>query len=275
MKNALLITIFLHYGTLCAAQSIVHPAAAPYLHSGAYSKLFNSNLSAPGNIAALTQLPAAGLGVYSERRFMLEELSLHHLSVNIPSGPGNFAFLANYFGYTRYNQSQISLGYARKLATNINLGTAFNYTNIRIPGYGSASAIHFQVGAIFQISERLRTGMQLYNPFSARIGKHSGQRLASVYTAGLGYEWSENLLTTLEIRKEQEKPAAIHTGLQYQPINVFLCSAGYVSEHNQFYFGVGYMFKQFRLDLSASTHQYMGWSPALLLLYKLPLKKTE
>lgn len=232
-------------------------------------------MSASANTASLASLKQFSAGVYGERRFMLAETSMYTAAFGLPTSSGNFALLTDYFGYSDYNQSEISIAYARKLANNIDIGAAINYYGIRIPGYGNASAFHFQLGSVFHINERLHTGIQIYNPLGAAIGKQSGLKLASVYSAGIGYEWSDYFLTSLEVIKEQEKKPAVHAGLQYKPIIQVTASAGYVSDHNQFYFGVGYSIKQFKLDLSAAYHQYIGVSPGLMLVYQFKPREVK
>lgn len=206
---------------------------------------------------------------------MLSETSMYSAIVGLPTPSGNFAFMTNYFGYSDYNESQISLAYARKITDKVDIGAAFNYYGIRIPAYNNASAFHFQLSSIFHLTEQLHTGIHIYNPFSARIGKNPANSLASLYVAAIGYEWSKEVFTSIEIIKEQDKPAAIHTGIQYKPIAQLTGSAGYTSSLNQFYFGIGYTHRQLRLDFSASIHQYMGLSPGLLLTYLLQPKTSQ
>ena len=91
----------------------------------------------------------ASAGVYGERRFMLDELSLYQLAIAVPTNSGNFGVKAGYFGFSDYNESQMGLAYARKLGSKVDIGVQFNYNGIQVSGYGNSSAINFEIGTDF------------------------------------------------------------------------------------------------------------------------------
>ena len=74
----------------------------------------------------------ASAGVYGERRFLLDELSLYQLAIAVPTNSGNFGVKAGYYGFSDYNESQMGLAYARKLGSKVDIGVQFNYNGIRL-----------------------------------------------------------------------------------------------------------------------------------------------
>jgi hypothetical protein len=130
----------------------------------------------------------------------------------VPTNSGNFGFKAGYFGFSDYNESQMGLAYARKLGSKMDSGVQFNYNGIQVSGYGNSSAINFEIGTIFHLTDKLHAGVHAYNPVGGKYGKNSEEKLASVYTVGLGYEASDKFFISAEIEKEENQPVNINGG---------------------------------------------------------------
>lgn len=257
------------------AQNVRSPLVAWYTSSGAYSKKFSDPSSLNGNVASVASIKNFGASVYGEKRFMLSEIGLYSTVIAVPTSSGNFSLSANYYGYKEYNESEISVGYARKLNDKVDIGAKFNYFSVRIPSYGKASAFNFDVGAIFHITEQLHTGINIYNPLSSRLGKNSEEKLMPVYKAGLGYEFSSSFFTSIEVIKEQGTAAGIHGSFQYKPITQLFARAGMITTSNIWYAGIGYLFKELRVDVAVSIHRQLGISPGILLSYQINPKNKE
>ncbi|MBX2922630.1 MAG: hypothetical protein KF746_10600 [Chitinophagaceae bacterium] len=260
---------------VAAAQQIRSPLSAPYLSTGAYSSKFSDVLNSASHIAALASIKNFSAGITGERRFMLKETAMYTAVLGIPTSSGNFAFKARYFGYTAYNESEVSIGYGRKLGDGVDIGLALNYYHIGLSSYGSAGSVNFELGAVFHITDQLHAGIQVYNPFQSKLGKNTGEKLSSVYKAGLGYEISGNLLSTVEIIKQSHAATGIHVALQYKPVKQLFARVGYIAGNNILYAGAGYQYGQFRLDMTAGFHHQLGFSPGILLLYEHGKKKAE
>jgi hypothetical protein len=247
-------------------QTLRYSLAQPGLGLTAYSLQQNNPLSFTGNQAALTQSKSSGIGVSGERRFLLGEISLYTLGAALPTRLGNFGILINYTGFKNFNENKIGLAYARKLGRLAAIGIQFNYYGYRIPAYGNASTINFEIGAMFQLTDKLNAGIHVYNPVAGKLGKNREEKLASSYKAGLGYDVSGNLLLAAEIIKEENKPVHVIAGLQYQFTKQFFAKAGFISGSTTAYAGAGIAWKHLRLDISSSYHPQLGLSPGILLI---------
>ncbi|HKB46003.1 MAG TPA: hypothetical protein VKC90_16515, partial [Chitinophagaceae bacterium] len=135
------------------AQTLRKPVSANYIGLGAYSLNHVDVFSFTSNQASLAQLKTAAAGVYGERRFFLDELNNYTAVLVLPTSTGNFGLKTNYYGFSDYNETQLGLAYGRKLGNKVDIGAQFNYHGIRIAGYGNASAISFELGAVMHISE--------------------------------------------------------------------------------------------------------------------------
>jgi hypothetical protein len=272
MKTKILLSALLIFNTnLLPAQSLRYSLAQPYISLSAYSSRQIDPLSFTGNQAALARVRSAGIGVFGERRFMLSETSAYTLGASLPTRLGNVAIQVNYAGFKNFNENKIGLAYARKLGRLLDVGVQFNYYGYRIPAYGNASAINFEIGAMLHLTERLNAGIHVYNPVGGKPGASTSlsmgdEKLAAAYKFGLGYDASDKFFISSEIIKEEGKAVNIIAGLQYQFAKQFFVKAGFISESTTGYAGAGIAWKNLRLDISSSYHPQLGFSPGLLLI---------
>ena len=271
-KILLLLLLFFWFNQL-TAQSLRYSLAQPYISLSAYSQKQNDPLSFTGNQAALAQSKSAGIGVFGERRFLLSETSVYTLGASLPTRLGNFGIQINYAGFKNFNENKIGLAYARKLGKLVDVGVQFNYYGYRIPAYGNASTINFEIGAMLHLTDKLNAGLHVYNPVGGKLGKNSNEKLAAAYKIGLGYDASDRFFISSEIIKEEDKAVNIIAGLQYQFAKQFFAKAGFISGSTTAYAGAGIAWKNLRLDISASYHPQLGFSPGILLIMNFKSKK--
>ncbi|MEO6540324.1 MAG: hypothetical protein ABIN74_05010, partial [Ferruginibacter sp.] len=248
------------------SQSLRYTLAQPNISLSAYSQQQNDPLSFTGNQATLARAKNAGAGVYGERRFMLSETSVYTLAASLPTRMGNFGVQLNYAGFKNFNEHKIGLAYARQLGKLVDVGVQFNYYGYRIPSYGNASAINFEIGAMLHLTDKLNAGIHVYNPVGGKLGKSGEEKIASAYKAGLGYDASERFFISSEIIKEEDKAVNVIAGLQYRFAKQFFAKAGFISESTTAYAGAGVAWKNLRLDISSSYHPQLGFSPGILLI---------
>src|SRR6187455_2710721 len=275
LTKPFLVLLFLSIHFIINGQTVRRPVAAVYAGLGSYSINHVDVFSFTNNQASLAQMKNASAGVYGERRFMLDELSLYQLAIAVPTNSGNFGIKAGYFGFSDYNESQMGLAYARKLGNKVDIGVQFNYNGIQVSGYGNSSAINFEIGTIFHLTDKLHAGVHAYNPVGGKYGKNSEEKLASIYTVGLGYEASDKFFVSAEIEKEENQSVNVNAGMQYKFLPQFMARAGIATNTSNVYAGVGLFLKTFRLDVVASYHPQLGVTPGLMLVYNFSKKQNE
>ena len=265
--------------TLCCAFCIIsilawgqHLPTPVYIKTYTYSSANSDVFSFVGNQASLGGLKNFCAGVYSERKFMLADLTTYQLVYALPTSTGNFGLQANYFGSSSYNQSAVGLAYARNLG-KVDVGAQFNYEQVKIPGYGNASAINFEGGAILHVSDQFQTGIHIYNPTRVSLGKNGEEKLPIVYSFGMGYDASEKFFIGTEIEKVEDQPVNVNAGLQYAFDQKLFARAGIMSSTSSFYLGLGFLWKKLRFDVAASLHPSLGITPGLLMIYNAPVEK--
>ena len=265
MKTLLILVALLPFSVF--AQVTRQPLTVRYTSLGAYSKNFLDLFSGSSNQAALAQLKTGGFGVYGERRFMLNELNQFSGIFALPTPSGTFALQADYFGFSGMNENQLGLAYGRSLGSRMDVGVKFNYHALKVAGYGNASTVNFEAGTIFHLTEQLHAGFHIYNPFSSTFSKNNTEKLPAIFKTGLGYEASKKVFISAEIIKQEDEPVNVSVGLQYNLHEKVLLRTGISTANNSTFAGAGIYLSNIRLDVNASYHHQLGFTPGILLLY--------
>jgi hypothetical protein len=273
-KHIFITLVLLLYLKLHA--QVVRPSFSNrYAAAGAYSKNFSDVFSATSNQASLAGLKTGAFGVYGERRFMLEDLANYTSIVAVPTTSGTFGLQVDYLGTSFFNAAELGIIYARKVSAAVDLGVKFNYHTVRIAGYGNVSALNFDLGAIFHLTEKLHSGIHIYNPSGSELGKTGSEKLESIYSCGLGYEASEKLFISTAIIKREDRPACIIVGLQYNLHPKAFIRAGISANTDNSYAGIGLNVGFARVDLNTSYHPQLGFTPGILLLFNFKKPAEE
>lgn len=272
MRKIYALFIFILINPGLRAQSLRRPIAASYIGLGAYSINHVDAFSFSSNQAALAQIKNPAIGVYGERRFLSGMTDMYAAVVAVPTKQGNFGIEVDYFGFKNYNESQIGFAYARGLGRLLDIGIKFNYYSFRIPAYQNSSTINFEIGAIAHLTEKLSAGVHFYNPVGGNLSKTNNEKLSSIYKFGIGYEASENFLVSAEIVKQEDLPVNVNAGVQYNFMKQFFARVGIASENESPYAGAGVSWNNLRLDISASYHPQLSFSPGLMLIVNFKSK---
>ena len=263
--TALLFCCVFHINT-SMAQSLRYAIALPYIGLGAYSKQHMDPFSFTRNQAALAQVQHAGIGVFGERRFLLAETSSYAFAAVFRTKLGNIGLQGNYAGFKNFNENKIGLAYARSLGPKVDVGVQFNYYSYRIPAYPGASSMNFEAGVLLHFNEKLHGGVHVYNPVGGKLGKTGNEKLAALYNIGLGYDASSIFFVSAEVIKEEGKPVNCIGGMEYRFAGKFFARLGMISESTALFAGAGLAWNNLRLDVSASYHPQLGFSPGILLI---------
>jgi hypothetical protein len=262
------------FPSLSTAQALRQPISAVYLGLGAYSTQHQDVFSFVNNQASLAQMKNASVGIYGERRFMLQETSVYTAAVGIPSRLGNFGVSVKYSGYKNFNENQIGLAYGRKLGEKVDIGVQFNYYGYKVPAYNNASTVNFELGAIVHLTDKLNAGLHVYNPIGGKFFK-SEEKLTAAYKFGIGYDVSDRFFVSGELVKQEDFPINLNAGVQYSIDKRFFARAGIASANSNGYVGFGVSFGSFRIDISGSYHPQLGISPGLLFCMDIGKKEAN
>ena len=246
------------------AQPVIKTQSLPFPGIGPYSSQPDA-FSFSANPAALSNYKENLIGVFSERKFLMEENSLHALYVGIPTKQGNFGFFLNYTGFNQFNQYHLGGAYAKSLG-NVSAGIQFSYSRTKLLNYEDANVFSASIGMLFKINPKFFTGVQISN-FMQMKGKREKEH--ALFRLGFGYQSSTSVFVGMDIFKEDGTPGNVllllrydynkrfHSGLSFNAVNITTSGSAGVSWNN------------YRVDISVGFHQYLGITPGITFFTKL------
>ncbi len=261
--------LFLHWLLLfqfVQAQTVHYQPKSYCIGLGAYSKNFTDGFSFVSNPAALGWFSSVGLGVFTEQKFLLEALKFYTMATAIPLSNSGIGINARYYTAGTYKESQFGLAYGKSLGT-VAIGVQFNYSGIQITGYGKEAVFHFDVGTLWQLSEKLFTGFRISNPTGARFGNNNEEKLALSCSFGLGYEVSTAVYINTEIIKVEDRSPTILLSLYYSLEDKFFLRAGIATATSSPWIGAGLAWKKMRVDITSTYSPQLGISPGISLIF--------
>lgn len=221
--------------------------------------------SAVNNQAGLAMTDSnISVGTFTERRFILNELSTHAISTVIPTQYGGIGVAAQYSGFQNFGQTKTGVGFGKKLANNFAIGVQANYHNLRISENGNQGYMTVEAGLLTDISDNIVLGAHVYNPFRPEIAEN--ENTPSNFRLGITYHELDQYRINAEVEKNIFEDPILKFGLEYRPVEqVFL--RGGVNTQQSLSFGLGAILSGFQLDISYSIHQELGASPGVSLTY--------
>lgn len=247
-------------------QGISNSIAPAALRVGTYSNKQVDAFSFTANQASLVAIQKISAGIYSERRFMLSELSHYLAVVVLPVSSGSFGFKGSHFGFSHYQESQAGIAYAKKMGDMVSIGVQFNYSNISVPPYGNASVVGFEAGTLLYLTDRLQAGVYVNNPLSGKRDVNQGKIYPGVYAFGIGYDVSDKILLSAEIIQEEWQLININLSFQYKVVDQFLAGVGLSTNTSTGWFKFAFSWKPLQLGVVASFHPQLGISPGLQVI---------
>ncbi|MGQ9847113.1 MAG: hypothetical protein ACUVQP_06395 [Bacteroidales bacterium] len=232
--------------------------------------------SSSHNQAGLARLTTPMLGLYNENRFLLQATSLKALSFVMPTNEaGVFALDLSYFGYEKYNESKIGLAYAMMIGHHFSIGAKVNYLNTHFAEvYGNKGHTVAELGFLAEPTEHLFIGGHIYNLTRTKLALYDDERIPSILTLGIGYQFTEKFFMTTEVEKTFTTKMIYKIGLDYRFMNNLYMRAGATTSPDQLTFGLGYVFKKIKADIAFSYHQILGITPHIGLIYNFKYETT-
>jgi hypothetical protein len=261
------IPIYVLCSISCAsAQSPVYPLIAQNQASAKYAPSVVDAFTGAYNPAVLPFIGDFAAGIYTENRFLSDELKLVSVAAAVKRSHSGISLLLRYFANLDYNESCIGLNYGFSLG-KVSLGTIFNYDLLHIRGSPPESYIQYGVASLWQVSEKVFTSFRITNPHFFAGDSKQGYQIATVTQFGVGYAASEEFYVAVESQKEEDKPPQAIFAICYQYAGRFFFNACWSTGTRQPYISAGWQWKKFRIETGCAFHQVLGISPSLTILY--------
>jgi hypothetical protein len=227
------------------------------------------------NQAGLAYLDAPTFALNYENKFMLNNVGLGALAIGIPTRSGTFGLLLHSHQVLDYAENKYSLSYGRKLAERFSVGLALNYNTIRFPDvYGKSNALSADLGFRVEISKELTAAGHVYNLNRAKLNTGTTEYIPTIMRFGLNYSFSKKVFLATEAQKDLDAPLVIRAGAEYKVIDQLAIRIGVSTNPTLNAFGFGLYLKNFVLDVAASWHQTLGFTPQLGMSYRIAKKEN-
>jgi len=256
------------------------PTGSRALALGNTSVAFSDFYSTFNNQAGLAKLKAINTGADWHNRFLVKELAQSSAALALPVRMGVFGASMQYFGYALFNETQLGLAYARNFGEKFAAGLQFDYFTQHIAeGYGNATAFTFEAGVQTRLNDNLMVGAHAFNPVGVTLKGDHEREIPEIFTLGILYIIADGLVASVEAEKNSEFKPLIRGGVEYQLVEPVFFRIGFstlpartgsvnFSIANLYAFGFGYRMHNLSVDLAASVHQTLGWSPGISVYYQ-------
>ncbi len=220
-----------------------------------------------GNQASLSSEKSFSAGINYENRFNISELGTRTIAVVIPSGKTTIGALYSNFGYREFTRHTAGIACGMNLFKNLSAGVQIDCFLEKTPGnYRERRAVTFEAGVIISASEKTRIGIQIFNPVPGSIRK---TYLPSAIRVGAGINLSKSFYASAEIQMCTGRDPDLRTGFEYSVTESLCLRGGFSSRNTAFCFGIGYGIKSVTVDVSVSTHDRLGITSSLSIIFKI------
>ncbi|AWO00760.1 hypothetical protein DLD77_03125 [Chitinophaga alhagiae] len=224
------------------------PAPVTQLAPAAISGSFSPVMQAFRNPGALAGLRHFSAGLYTERGFLLKELSVYAVALSMPVATGVVGVKLWQFGFPLYREQLAGLGYALALGNRLQAAVFLDYGT-----YGMDA----ELGLVWQLTKETGLSLHLWGP-----GRRHG-----VYTAGLSYMPSTGLRLEGEWRKEANWPLFMKVQCLYRPTGAVWLLAGFSTAPATQFAGAAFKAGRLQIGVTGSYHSLLGITPGIMLVW--------
>jgi hypothetical protein len=268
--------MYLKYWLILFVGSIAaHSAAAQEWTSNAYGEALC------GAVSCLTGSEAAGLnpagvafadwsaGIGYSDRFMMKELSQKSARMTMPVLGGVFTPEFNYYGFSLFNTSKASLGYAKQLSKTICAGITLNYHNVHIDDSPTnANTMSGDFGIIYRPTKSLTLGTYIRNISNSQYSG-SDTILPALIQVGAAYSFYGGHTICVDVdRNSLISGITAHIGVIGRINENVKILAGVSTQPMTVGVGAEFGFKGFLMQFSARRNQYLGWIPSVSICWR-------
>ena len=206
-------------------------------------------------------------GINYDNRFGIKELGTRTAGLLIPAGKASVGAVYSHFGYTDFKRDVAGLACGLKLSEIIAAGVQIDYFSERTSGeYNNNQYITFETGLIVSPSDNIKIGLHLFNPVPNSLRKNNHPVSIRI---GAGIDLSKILFAGAEAEMSTGSHLILRTGFEYKAAKNLCLRAGFTTRNNSFCFGTGYQIGIVKIDLGFATHEVLGVTSSVSLIFKI------
>jgi len=220
------------------------------------------------NQAGLAGTKKATVAIAFQKPFAGYELNSQSAIFVVPFNKNVFGLSFQRYGFASYNEQRAAFCYAKGFGDKLYVALNFNYHLVAIDSYGSSSTYSVEAGIQYHLNDRFSVGAHVANPTRSSLQSDVNLVIPSKIQVGMSYLFSEKVLVALAAEKTLAGGIDTRAGIEYQIIKLFALRGGFSANPFKHYAGVGFGFRNLKMDIAASSQPVLGYSPQIALSYE-------
>ncbi len=226
------------------------------------------------NQAGMARQKGITFGIEGHQRFRMSEMTQTSLSVTGETPFGVWGVSFSRFGFDLFHENRTGLGFARNFGPDLSVGLQLNHTSINAgEGFGRSSTLGVEAGFIYEIFPDIYFAAHLSNPWRAgyktKEGLQTKEHNPTIFRAGMARSFSPHLLIAVAMHKRLDYPPQWRAGVEYLLGNHFSARIGISTPPVQNTFGFGIIYGALEINLAATHHYILGYTPHVGMVYSL------
>lgn len=152
-----------------------------------------------------------------------------------------------------YNESLLSLGYARKIKERISLSLGINWYNLAIYKFYRTNSLAFDIGSIFHLTKNFSMSLFYKNINKASLWKY-GEPLPQLFCSGLRWKVHQRIDLISEIYKDMDYPFITKIGTKVEIIKHIKGFAGVQLNPDRYSYGICCYWKNLEISAAYQSH---------------------
>ncbi len=267
MKFHCITFILLLQGSIALTQDVAVDARSQSL--GFAGTMLAKTVTAFSSPASIATVERACLSAHTQSQWGIAEWSSAALSAILPVKNTALAFGYAASGYQAFLESHMRLSAAHAFGKKLDAGISMEYIRIRQTEHaGNLQAFVPALSLQMTPVPAIVVGIHIVNPLKSGYFPSGYTSLPSRISAGIGFSPDPTVLVCLEWSKEWDTKPVYCGGIELAFGKYFRLRTGVSSSSiMQYGMGLGMRVKHVQIDLSATHHAVLGYSPALTMLY--------
>src|SRR5574344_236324 len=218
------------------------------------------------NFASTAFLNHSYVSVSFQNQYFLKELMSEAVSGILKYRQNAFVLKTSHFGYAKYGELSVSIGYARCFGKHSGMGLQFYYYLIHADEYQSLHSLTFDFSLYAPINHKVALGFSVYNPARLKYGIVGQQCLPMRFLFNFDYRVGKNVILFAQVEKELKSKCSVGIGAMYK-IKV-LSLTGYLQYPDpSATIETALLWRKTLFDLRCRYYLSLGFVPEITLKY--------
>ena len=214
------------------------------------------------NPANLNSLKKFNIGVYSERKFNLIDLSNHIVVSGFSLGKIKMGLIVQQAGTSKFNQHSFGLCVSKKIGDNTSFAIQSKLLTNNISKQINQKFISAEVGLVTNLSKVVRLGFTAENYMSFNKQTNLDNVYVLNISTGVFYEISKQFSMNINCFKTSNESPFFSANMNYQLHKKIAIKSGYTSKSNSVNIEIYYSGKKMNWALIMISHSFLGITPA-------------